>query len=188
MKIKEYKTSTDDIVTSYQNVFSCAEREFMLNFAVNSGYAFGSASSPVAKIMNLEPFFNCNFSLEDAERFGFNQSKFVQNLMADYELTGAWINATFPGNFHYHHTDNPVRPDIGAEKYTLMYNVNTIWDSSWGGEILFSNMLGETEIAIDFTPGQIIKFDSRLRHRSAFSHNHKMPRFQFVSQYLKKPT
>jgi hypothetical protein len=47
---------------------------------------------------------------------------------------------------------------------TILIFVNYFWESTWGGEIKFYNEGANYNYCIDFVPGRIIVFDSRLEH------------------------
>ena len=71
------------------------------------------------------------------------------------------------------HTDSSL-----PNTYTILVNCNKFWDEAWGGEIKFYNEFSNIHKIIDFTPGRIIFFDSRIEHKvMPLSPSAKKPRF-----------
>lgn len=47
---------------------------------------------------------------------------------------------------------------------TILIFANYFWESTWGGEIKFYNEGADYNYCIDFVPGRVVVFDSRLEH------------------------
>lgn len=184
MNNKTLSLSCGKKIDVYQNIFTLSEREFFMNFALHSLYRIGKGTGEFNKFRN-ESFFTSYFSDTDDEQFQFNNSNTIKDITNKFLKSISWINATHHGSFYSTHTDHSVISTDKAQKITLLYCLNVFWDKEHGGEIMFNNSYGEKEIAVDFIPGQVIKFDSTLGHRAAFSYGHIEPRYVYVCQYVK---
>lgn len=85
--------------------------------------------------------------------------KVADNLKTDIYVGMCYIN-------HYgqmakvgRHTDGNF--DNGL---TILIFVNYFWESTWGGEIKFTNENAKYNYCINFVPGRVVVFDSRLEH------------------------
>lgn len=58
------------------------------------------------------------------------------------------------------HTDSSL-----PNTYTILINCTKFWDDDWGGEIKFYNEFDNVHKVIDFVPGRVIIFDSRIEHK-----------------------
>lgn len=81
------------------------------------------------------------------------------NLKTDLYVGMAYIN-------HYGQMAKVGRHTDGAfdNGLTILIFVNYFWESTWGGEIKFYNEGANYNYCIDFVPGRIVVFDSRLEH------------------------
>lgn len=185
MNNKTLRLTCGKKIDVYQNIFTMSEREFFMDFAFRSLYRIGRGSTDFNKFKN-ESYFTSHFSDEDDEKFQFNNSNTIKDITDKFVKHMSWINATHHGSLYSTHTDHSIIPTSKVQKITLLYCLNVFWDKEHGGEIMFSNSYGEKEIAVDFIPGQIIKFESTLAHRAAFSYGHIEPRYVYVCQYVAK--
>lgn len=184
MKQKNLKLSCGANIEIYQDLLTMSQRQYFHRFALLSSYQFGRASS-LSTSFKPGSFFSCFFTEEDDKNFGLSEVSSIKEIVGDYTSKVSWINATLPGCWFYPHTDLPSKEDENTErKISLLYNINTSWDTSHGGEMLFYNSYGEKEIAIDFVPGQLIFFDSKLLHKPAITAGHYEPRYIYVCQYV----
>jgi hypothetical protein len=177
MKEKILNLSCGSKIEIYQDVFEYNLRTHFLVFVLQSKYWFGRGSSINTRHNRLGSFFSCEFSADDDRNFGFNETEIVKKLTKNYKREKSWVNASLPGSWYYTHSDSI------KESLTLLYPINVYWDTEHGGETLFYNSYGEKEIAVDFIPGQIIKFDGRIPHKPAMISGNFEPRFMYTCQY-----
>ena len=177
MNHKILKLTCGSIIEIYDSVFTISEMTHFYEFSFHSKYKFGRGSNIASSSTKLGSFFSCVFSEEDDANFSFNSKNIVQDITKGFKRKISWINATLPGSWYYGHIDSV------EETITLLYANNMYWDPEHGGETLFYNSYGIKEIAIDFTPGRIIKFDGRLKHKPAMSAGHFEPRYMYTCQY-----
>jgi hypothetical protein len=184
MNHKTLVTTCGRKINIFQNVFPIFKHEFFISYAQNSFYKIGrkSGNGSTDKPGN---FFSCNFTDEDDYNFGLNNTPEVKNILGNAKRRCSWINSTITGSWYYSHVDWIDNGRDDKEYVTLLFNINRFWDTEHGGETLFYNIYGEKEIAVDFIPGQIIVFDSRLAHKPALSDGNTEPRYIYVSIYEK---
>ena len=103
----------------------------------------------------------------DIDNFKF-ESDFISKKLIGYEIKNCWSLVSSPLSTYYYHTDSLEDSD----EVTVLYYVNTRWDKNWGGETLFSNDLGECEIAVEYKPGRIVIFDSAIEHKPKIGRAH----------------
>lgn len=179
---KELKLSCGSVIEIYDNVFTDHEMQFFLWFAQKCHYEFGRNSSDTI-LLNKGSFFSCVFTPKDDQNFSFNNKQLVQKITTGTVPVQSWINATLPGSWYYSHVD-VFDQTLTETPITLLYAINEIWNTNHGGETLFYNSYGEKEFALDFTPGRIIKFDGRLKHKPAIVQGNYEPRYMYTCKYF----
>jgi len=181
MDYKQLTLSCGKKINIYKNLFTSHEREHFKDFAQHSVYKVGRQST--AFTLNKPGcFFSSYYSDQEDHAFGFNNTSLIKKLTENFIRVSSWVNATIPGSMYYSHVD---KISLGLDKkyLTILYCVNGYWDEENGGEILFHNSYGDKEIAVDFSPGQVILFDSLIPHKPAYSYGHFEPRFMYVCVY-----
>jgi Rps23 Pro-64 3,4-dihydroxylase Tpa1-like proline 4-hydroxylase len=165
---KSIKTSTNKDIEVFDNVFTSSEKGYFEYYIQNKPHTLGSTSSTELWQKN-KTFFKSNFSDPDINDFGFLNSpsfipikEFVPS--EKFILRSCWSIASSPFSTQYYHVDC-LSPNIKGK--TLLYYVNNRWNTNWGGETIFSNDLGESEIIIDYIPGRIVIFDSTILHKAS---------------------
>ena len=182
MNHKTLKTSCGREIKIFHNVFPIFQHEFFVAYAQNSFYKVGRHSGP-GSFDKPGNFFSCILTDEDDNNFGLNNTSEAKNILGNLKRRMSWINTTITGSWYYSHVDWMDDGNDKKKYYTLLFNVNRFWDTEHGGETLFYNIYGEKEIAVDFIPGQVIIFDSRLAHKPAISDGNTEPRYMYVSLY-----
>lgn len=114
--------------------------------------------------------------------------KFYENRI----VNRAWVNATFSTNRYPTHSDTSNFFEVTPKSITNCHTITTLvyltlkWDKFDGGETLFCDDYGNTEIAIDFVPCRVVIFDSLIPHRIGFSYpNVNEPRICLVFTCVK---
>lgn len=180
MEIKRILTSCNHEITVVDNLFNFLEIESFYLFATKLNYNFNNSKHG--------QFFNCRFNENNELEFNFNTNKNLLDefvFLNDYKRYDSWIDAVLPNSrLHKQVGINSITPTTEQNK-TILYHVNKTWDNNCGGEILFSSISGETEIALEFCPGRIIIIDSILPFKQAYSAHHNEPKYLYVSKYRK---
>lgn len=172
---KSLKLTCGSQVDIYQNIFTDQEQSDFYRFAALSKYMYGNHSELSYKASKLGSFYGCVFTEQDDLNFGLNKNIQIQKIVNNRPRVRSWINGTLSGSRYYPHTDGHV--------FTVLYYINTIWDTDHGGETLFYNMYGEKELAIDFVPGQVVAFDGRLKHKPGLVQWNPDVRYVYTCQY-----
>lgn len=89
------------------------------------------------------------------------------------KVLDSYINVYNVGAFNNPHTDTSLN-----NHWSILVFPNTEWNNLWGGETKFYNQGQCYNYTVDYVPGRIIIFDSRLQHH-ALTINHSCP----VSRY-----
>jgi Rps23 Pro-64 3,4-dihydroxylase Tpa1-like proline 4-hydroxylase len=180
--MKHYKTTTDDNVFVYDNVFSFEQCSFFKEFAEKSFYSLGAKSSSVMEDSD-STFFQSLFSIQDINNIGIFQkiNNDITNTLQNKNLERCWILASTHLTKYHFHTDKNKKDNA----LTFLYYMNLKWDKDWGGETLFCNSNGDVEIAMEYKPNRVIIFDSNIPHKpSAISADANPYRFTFVGQFI----
>lgn len=77
------------------------------------------------------------------------------------KIHSAYINSYNIGSFNNPHTD-----ESKENYYTIIVYPNTEWNNLWGGETKFYSKQNIENYVVDYVPGRIIVFDSRIQHHS----------------------
>ena len=179
--MKHYKTTTDDNIYVYDNVFSFEQCVFFKQFAERSLYRLGSKSSEVSEGSDAT-FFQSGFSPQDIENFGIFEklNNDIVTKLETKDLKRCWFLASTHFTKYYFHTDKNKKDNA----LTFIYYTNLKWDKDWGGETLFCNSDGEVEIALEYKPNRVIIFDSHIPHKpSPIAADANPYRFTFVGQF-----
>jgi len=187
---KNYKqlfTSNGKMIEIYDNIFTSSEKTHHLIYAQNAQYNLGYPSSSILWHRS-DTFFAHIMGNSEIDAFGIKKTNFYKNILLKrlptYEIERSWILSSSPLSTYYYHVDNP---DESINRKTLLYYLNSRWDRNWGGETLFANNNGESEIAVEYKPGRIVIFDGSIEHKpSAISMKADEYRFIFVIQFISK--
>jgi len=74
------------------------------------------------------------------------------------------------GNYYINHYTlmTPVSRHTDSsflDTYTILINCTKFWDDDWGGEIKFYNEFDNIHKVVDYLPGRVMFFDSRIEHK-----------------------
>lgn len=68
-------------------------------------------------------------------------------------------------NHYSHMAQNGRHSDSSVNgTFTALIFPNKFWSDTWGGELKFYNENGKFHYAVDFVPGRVLFFDSRIEH------------------------
>ena len=173
---KILKLSCGSVINIYQNVFPRVTMDFFHQFACASKYSYGRSSDFASRRNKLGSFFSCELTKEDDANFHFNENEIVIKITGKRTRTKSWINATETGSQYFPHADGHC--------LTLLYYINPIWNTDYGGETFFYDFhKNEKEIAVDFVPGQIVTFNGVLTHKPGLVLGNPEPRYVYTCQY-----
>jgi len=164
MKEKHFTTSSGKNVYVYDDVFTYQQTHTFYDFFDHSLYSKNN------HILESVPtsFLQATFSKKDWHTFnmettdGFQQ--IAQTHFNDYAMISAWIVLTTYMTSHITHSDSDYKP-VDENGLSMLYYGNLEWLSSYGGETLFANDLGEYERVVEYKPNRVVVFDSSIPHK-----------------------
>lgn len=185
MSVKYFEKITSDgkKIKVYDDLFSPSLRIQHNLRAQERKYTLHNSRSTDIFWQQNHKFFISIFSQEDFSEFRF-ENEIISEELKEYEITNSWMSVTSPLSYQYSHCDSGFE-----DRISLLYHVNTRWDKNWGGETLFGNASNsdDFEYAIQYKPGRVVIFDSRIEHRpAAISSQADEFRFAFVLLLRKK--
>jgi hypothetical protein len=164
---KTLKTSIGKYIEVFDDVFSSTEKSYFEYYIQNKPHTLGSTSNTEFWQRN-KTFFKSNFSEDEMNEIAFLNSPSFSSIKhyvsnEEFRIRSCWSIASSPFSTQYYHVDC-LTPNIKSK--TLLYYVNNRWNTNWGGETVFSNNSGESEIIIDYVPGRTVIFDSSILHKA----------------------
>jgi len=110
---------------------------------------------------------DCRFAahLTEAEVLDLGLDRIVRHAFADTEYNVSIIEAYF-NHYPLHAYVNRHVDDIDPDSATIIICCNKYWDESWGGELKIYEENGPVHKVVDYAPGRIIVFDSRIEHKA----------------------
>jgi Rps23 Pro-64 3,4-dihydroxylase Tpa1-like proline 4-hydroxylase len=179
---KQFKTTTDNNIWVYDDVFRGDELDRHKVHAQGIPYYLGWGTSPQFEQKN-ETFFRSEFLTPHhlmSFKLLFSDSfrPIYDEHFANKKPLKSWFLCSTQLTKYYFHND-----ELKENKAkTLLVYLNTKWDVDWGGETMFANNQGDVEIAVSCKPNRLVVFDSDTLHRpSATSADASQHRFTFVS-------
>jgi hypothetical protein len=167
MRHRVIKTSSNKSIEIFDDVFTSSEKSYFEYYIQNKPHTLGSTSNTELWQRN-KTFFKSNFTESDINEFGFlNSNSFIpieQHVSSEkFNVRSCWSIASSPFSTQYYHVDC-LSPNANGK--TLLYYVNNRWNTNWGGETVFSNDSGESEIIVDYISGRVVIFDSSILHKA----------------------
>ena len=104
-----------------------------------------------ASYFTKEDFIDCRLN---------NVIKNIANYINEPIYVGSsYANHYSNSSFNHRHCDSSI-PDT----YTALLFSNKHWDETWGGELKFYTE-SKVDYMVDFIPGRVVFFDSRIEHK-----------------------
>jgi hypothetical protein len=164
------------------NVFESHEIDLLNSLCINSSYRGDHGSSPLASGLD---FRFVSYLTKDQ----IIDTGLIKLLSKISPLIGDDIYAgNFYINHYWHYTQSPKHTDSSFDDtVTILIFCNNHWIEEWGGEIKFYSQQEKINSVIDFVPGRVIIFDSRLEHKVLpLTLEAKKPRFSLAIKASKK--
>ena len=122
--------------------------------------------------------FSCHLTQD--EFLSLKLTDIISNLIGELRiplyLTKFYINHYSQFSYVHRHVDSSHENNI-----TILFFCNKYWEESWGGELKIYEQSGPFHKVIDFVPGRIIIFDSRIEHKVLpLTPDAKMDRFSLA--------
>lgn len=185
LKERQLTTESGKKIHIYDDVFTHAEMDNILNYVDSSKYS--KNITVTSSHLNETTFFQSNFNPADLDNMRILNSKnFIEILekhFSGYENISIWSILTTYMTHHIIHTDSFIE---GNGDLTLLYYVNPEWNSTYGGETLFANDFGEFEKVVECKPSRVVVFESTIPHKiSPMSLKAPPFRYTFVMRFKK---
>lgn len=145
----------------FDGKLSSAQLSHLHGFCLESNYKFGHYSDILSHERDMR--FTCHLSKNDFENTGVISSieKIVRDLNLTVYLREYYINHYSQISYVSKHTDANVDGCV-----TILIFANKYWEESWGGELkIYEDSNSLVNRVIDFVPGRIVIFDSKIEHK-----------------------
>lgn len=156
-------------VEIFDNAFTAEEKLRLYLFACNSKYSMIRASLDTPESTQYPRTLKCSLTLSDllSPYFNFFNNTTVLNYIKENRLrfSDAYINLTMSDDLDSYHTDT-----FFPSSKTMLYYLNTEWQTNWEGETHFSdNQMQEILFSCSFIPGRLVILDPTIPHKSSQS-------------------
>jgi hypothetical protein len=169
-------------ITVLDNVFEDHQLDLLNSLCINSLYRGDHGSSPLAAGLDFR--FVSYLTKDQIVSTGLNKllSKISEHIKEDIYAGNFYIN------HYWHYTQSPKHTDSSFDDtITILIFCNNQWSEEWGGEIKFYSQQEKINSVIDFVPGRVVIFDSRLTHKVLpLTLEAKKPRFSLAIKASKK--
>jgi SM-20-related protein len=181
--MKHLTTTSGANIWVFDNVFEKHKLETYQMFAQKSLFTLNIRSTPLIEHLdgaNLQS----SFSQKELDDFGIlNDDRLIplHQYILPRQVNRCWLNlSTHLTKLHFHTDRN--KKENGR---TLLFYVHNTWDAEWGGETMFTDDIGDCEIAVSCKPNRVIIFDSHIPHKAAPLTVDSLPyRFTFAVQFI----
>lgn len=134
--------------------------DWLNTYCLNSKYTCDHASNRL------------NFEVDSRFVSGLSKQDFLATNLLEVckEISKRIGIKLYLGNYYINHYTlmTPVSRHTDSSlpgTYTILVNCSKFWDDDWGGEIKFYNEFSNVHKVIDFVPGRVMFFDSRIEHK-----------------------
>jgi len=160
----------------FDSLFEKYHLDALNSLCINSQYRGDHGSSPLSAEMDFRFVSYLNKEQLVSVDILNPLTKIKEYLATDIFLGHSYIN------HYWHHTASPSHTDSSFDNtITILIFCNTVWHEHWGGEIKFYDSAKKVNPTIDFKPGRVIVFDSRLEHKVLpITLESKKPRFSLA--------
>lgn len=154
------KNPVDKKIFVYDNLIDEDKLDHLIIFCSKSKYTCGQESG--LNSFERDFHFSCQLSKDEfyATLIEDSLKKVIKKLKTELYLGKYYLNYYDLGTCHSRHTDS-----CSENMITIIVCCNKQWEENWGGELKFYNKDSKLNTVVDFVPGRIIVFDSRLEHK-----------------------
>tara|TARA_B100000902_G_scaffold391700_1_gene442805 strand:- start:6380 stop:6910 length:531 start_codon:yes stop_codon:yes gene_type:complete len=142
------------------NKFSRWQLDHINDCALNAKYSYNQSTD------SNSPERDCRFAaLLDLDELGeLHLDDIIIEALSDFKFK-VNIQEAYFNHYPIHAYVNRHIDEINPACATVIVCCNKYWDESWGGELKIYENDGPIHKVIDYSPGRIIIFDSRLEHK-----------------------
>lgn len=165
--------STNKSIEIYDDIINNSDLDWLHTFCLNAEYKCEHSSSPLG--YEKDSRFSSRMFKEE-----MNSSGVLQIVKKISELIGQTL---YIGNCYINHyqlmTSTARHTDSSfPNTFTILIFCNKYWEESWGGELKIYEENSKIHRVIDYVPGRVIFFDSRIEHKVLpLTHSAKKDRF-----------
>lgn len=163
-------------LTVLDNLFEDHELDLFNSLCINSLYRGDHGSSPLSSGLDFR--FVSYLTKDQIVNTGLIKalSKISKHIKEDIYAGNFYIN------HYWHYTQSPKHTDSSFDDtVTILIFCNNQWSEDWGGELKFYSPQEKINSVVDFVPGRVIIFDSRLAHKVLpLTLEAKKPRFSLA--------
>lgn len=154
-------------VEIFDNIFTAEEKLKLYLFACNSKYSIIRSALDIPESTQYPRTLKCSLNLSDvlSPYFNFFSNKTVLDYVQKNHLrfSDAYINLTTSDDLDSYHTDT-----FFPSSKTMLYYLNTEWQTNWEGETHFSDsQMQEILFSCSFIPGRLVVLDPTIPHKSS---------------------
>jgi len=142
------------------NKFTRWQIDHLNDCALNCKYSYDQSSD------SNSPDRDCRFAseLSQEQMEELHLDSIIDDAFADFEFN-LKIDIAYFNHYPLHAYVNRHIDEISPKTATIIICCNKYWEESWGGELKIYDNSGPIHKVIDYAPGRIIIFDSRLEHK-----------------------
>ena len=146
----------------YDNLLKDHEHSHLINFVRQSRYSMYQESGNIDPLRIRTSRFSCMLNKDDLNRMMLEPilQRIVKKLGQDLFLGKYYIGHYDKVTCSSDHIDH-----IHENMVTILIYPNTFWSELWGGDLKFYKKGSLINEIVDFVPGRIIVFDSRIKHK-----------------------
>lgn len=167
------QSQMDREIKIYDNLIKNSDLDFLHTFCLNANYRCEHGSSP----LGYEKDSRFSAKMNHSEISSSGVLDIVKNISNDLGET-LYIGNCYINHYQLmtstgRHTDSSF-----PNTYTVLIFCNKYWEESWGGELKIYEEDSNINKIIDYVPGRVLLFDSRIEHKvMPLTHSAKKDRF-----------
>lgn len=175
--------SLNDQILVFDNKLNNCQLTDLYFYCLRSKYTLQQGTEPFYP--GRDTSFSCHLSKE--EFVSIKVLDTLSNLFKELDISvyfvHFYINHYSQFSYVHRHIDSAEENDI-----TILFFCNKYWEESWGGELKIYEDSGMFHKVIDFIPGRIVIFDSRIQHKVLpLTPDAKMDRFTLAIKGTSNP-
>ena len=174
----EHTTKDGDSIVIFDDLFEYDTRMLWFQALYNSHLTFGiSYDSQLTEQMSVAGLGN-HWPKYEWDNYGLDRHKNwpeVQKVLGERTWKRAWMSVNTGREMYRWHSDNAEN-----EAKSILFYPNLKWDTDWDGQTVFKSRDGKTyEYCVDYVPGRLVVFDSRIPHKAIHA-NHEADAYRMI--------
>lgn len=165
--------ATNKSIEIYDDLINNSDLDWLHTFCLNASYKCEHSSSPLGH--EKDSRFSSRMNIDEVKSSGVFQivKRISESLGQTLYIGNCYINHYQLMTSTARHTDSSFQ-----NTFTILIFCNKYWEESWGGELKMYEENSKIHKVIDYFPGRVILFDSRIEHKVLpLTHSAKKDRF-----------